>query len=57
MTLAHLSAETPVRFLPTAVALLALLAPPLAAQSAVEIPYERFVLPNGLFGTRWRSAR
>jgi zinc protease len=48
MTLAHLSAETPVRFLPTAVALLALLAPPLAAQSAVEIPYERFVLPNGL---------
>jgi zinc protease len=48
LTLAHLSAETPVRFLPTAVALLALLAPPLAAQSAVEIPYVRFVLPNGL---------
>jgi len=37
-----------VRRLPTAIALLALLAPPLAAQSAVEIPYERFVLPNGL---------
>jgi zinc protease len=48
MTLAHLSAETRVRFLPTAIALLALLTPPLAAQSAVEIPYERFVLPNGL---------
>jgi zinc protease len=29
-------------------ALLALLAPPLAAQSAVDIRYERFVLPNGL---------
>jgi zinc protease len=37
-----------VRRLPPAIALLALLAPPLAAQSAVEIPYERFVLPNGL---------
>jgi len=37
-----------VRFLPTAIALLALLAPPLAAQSAVDVPYERFVLPNGL---------
>jgi zinc protease len=37
-----------VRFLPTTIALLALLPPPLAAQSAVEIPYERFVLPNGL---------
>jgi zinc protease len=37
-----------VRCLPTTIALLALLAPPLAAQSAVEIPYERFVLPNGL---------
>ena len=36
------------RRLPTAIALLALLAPPLAAQSAVDIPYERFVLPNGL---------
>jgi zinc protease len=48
MTLAHLSAETRVRFLPTAITLLALLTPPLAAQSAVEIPYERFVLPNGL---------
>ena len=36
------------RPLPTTVAFLALLAPPLAAQSAVEIPYERFVLPNGL---------
>ena len=35
------------RFLRTAIALLALLSPPLAAQSAVEIPYERFVLPNG----------
>jgi zinc protease len=48
MTLAQLSAETHVRFFPTAIALLALLTPPLAAQSAVEIPYERFVLPNGL---------
>jgi zinc protease len=37
-----------VRRLATTIALLALLAPPLAAQSAVEIPYERFVLPNGL---------
>jgi zinc protease len=36
-----------VRFFPT-IALLALLTPPLDAQSAVEIPYERFVLPNGL---------
>ncbi len=36
------------RLFPTAVALLALLAPPLAAQSAVDVPYERFVLPNGL---------
>ena len=42
------TSETHVRRLPTAIALLALLAPPLAAQSAVEIPYERFVLPNGL---------
>jgi zinc protease len=37
-----------VRSFPTAIALLALLTPPLAAQSAVDIPYERFVLPNGL---------
>jgi zinc protease len=37
-----------VRFLPTTIALLALLARPLSAQSVVEIPYERFVLPNGL---------
>ena len=28
--------------------LLSLLAPPLAAQSAVDIPYQRFTLPNGL---------
>ena len=40
--------ETYVRPLPTTVALLTLLAPPLAAQSAVDVPYERFVLPNGL---------
>ena len=32
----------------TTIALLALLAPPLAAQSAVDVPYERFVLANGL---------
>jgi zinc protease len=37
-----------VRFFPTTTALLALLASPLAAQSAVDIRYERFVLPNGL---------
>ena len=42
------ASETTVRFFPTTIAILALLAPPLAAQSAVEIPYERFVLPNGL---------
>ena len=36
------------RRLPTTIALLALLTPPLTAQSTVEIPYERFVLPNGL---------
>src|SRR5215212_1622291 len=40
--------ETHVRRIPTTIALLALLARPLAAQSAVEIRYERFVLPNGL---------
>jgi zinc protease len=32
----------------TATLLLTLLAAPLAAQSSVEIPYQRFVLPNGL---------
>jgi len=37
-----------VRSFTTTIALLALLAPPLAAQSAVDVPYERFVLANGL---------
>ena len=41
-------AEISVRSVPTAVALLALLAAPLAAQTAVDIPYQRFTLPNGL---------
>ncbi|MBA3498255.1 MAG: insulinase family protein [Gemmatimonadales bacterium] len=48
MTLVPSSAEPAVPHIARTIVLLLALAAPLAAQSAVDIPYQRFVLPNGL---------